>query len=451
MIRGDTAVFPFPYTGAAPVALRFYVRKQVDGQVLVALTLAAQPSRFTVAEDAIAVALLPADTEGQPACGYQAWVYDLEVTDTDGVVTTVWGGPFELVGDVAAGDVVDPAVIAPLLGVTVAERAGLDAAAAPGTLNPLITASALAAELADYAPDDHTHGGGDVTSAVASATDADTVDGEHASAFADASHTHGGGDVTSAVASATDADTVDGAHASAFADASHTHGGGDVTSAVANATDADTVDGAHASAFADASHTHGGGDVTSAVASATDADTVDGAHASAFADASHSHAGAGSADREFCFVAEFAGAVLAADGGDNVGTLTAAHDATDHRNYYDWTTAEASTQDYDLVLQWRLPPEFSGWRAGDANVYVTSRVSATPGATGVRVVEFLDAGGTNRITAATKQNAAWTADAFAISGGTWAAGDLVTLRVRLLADAGKAAQLHGVRLPWTAV
>ncbi len=45
----------------------------------------------------------------------------------------------------------------------------------------------------------HTHGGGDITSAVASATDADTVDGEHASAFADASHSHGGGDITSAL------------------------------------------------------------------------------------------------------------------------------------------------------------------------------------------------------------------------------------------------------------
>ncbi len=350
VVRGDTTVLAFTYSGDAPTQIRFYIKKEVDGETLVALSASEQPAQFAVSASAISVTLKPADTDGQPACTTKLWVYDLEVTTTDGV-TTVYGGTCRLDGDIAT-TAVAAALISPLLGVTVAQAAALDAAATPGTLNPLITASALAAELADYAPDDHTHGGGDVTSAVASATDADTVDGEHAAAFADASHTH---------------------------------------------------------------------------------------------------AGAGSADREFCFIAEFAGAVLQADGGDNVGTLTAAHDATDHRNYYDWTTAEASTQDYDLVLQWRLPPEFSSWRAEDAHVYVTSRVSATPGATGVRLVELLDAGGTNRLTAATKQNAAWTADAFAISGGTWAAGDLVTLRVRLLADAGKAAQLHEVRLPWTAV
>ena len=60
------------------------------------------------------------------------------------------------------------------------------------------------------------------------AADADTVDGQHAGAFADTVHTHQGTDITSAVptatlalsatqaASAADADTLDGHHASAF-------------------------------------------------------------------------------------------------------------------------------------------------------------------------------------------------------------------------------------------
>ena len=155
-------------------------------------------------------------------------------------------------------------------------------------------------------------------------------------------------------------------------------------------------------------------------------------------------------EREFVFVAEFAGAVLQADGSANTGTLTAAHDSTNHKNYYNWTTAEGTTQDYDLALQFRLPPEFASWKSGDVNVYMTSQVSATPGATGVRLDEFLDGSGTNRITASTKQNAAWTEDAYAITGGAWAAGDLVTARVKLLADAAKNAMLHMIRIPWTA-
>ena len=61
----------------------------------------------------------------------------------------------------------------------------------------------------------------------AAMSNADQVDGKHASDLADVVHTHPGSDVTSQVG---DADTVDGEHASAFADAVHTHGGGELTS-----------------------------------------------------------------------------------------------------------------------------------------------------------------------------------------------------------------------------
>lgn len=344
MVRGDSATFEFAYDGETPTGLRFYVRQEVDGPALVALTLAAQPDQFALGDGTIGVTLLPEDTDGQPACTAQPWVYDLEVTTAAGVAT-IQGGTFWLLGDVAT-DAVDSSITAPLMGVTAAQRAALDAADAPGGTNALVTASALAEELTGYAP---------------------------------------------------------------------------------------------------ASHQHGGTDITSAVASAVDADTVDGSHASAFATVSHQHIG----DREFIWVAEFAGAVLAADGSGNVGTLTAGYDDVGRRNYYDWTTSEATTQCYDVVVQFRLPPGFVSWRAGQASVLVMSRVSAAGGATGVRVVELLDASGVNRITPGTQQRADWTEDAWPIAGGTWSAGDLVTLRVRLLADAGEHAQLHAVRLPWT--
>ena len=67
-----------------------------------------------------------------------------------------------------------------------------------------------------------------------SATNADTLDGSHAAAFATSGHNHSG----------------------VYSPTGHTHAGTDITSAVANATDADTLDGSHASAFATAAHTH---------------------------------------------------------------------------------------------------------------------------------------------------------------------------------------------------
>ena len=76
-------------------------------------------------------------------------------------------------------------------------------------------------------------------------------------------------------------------------------------------------------------------------------------------------------------------------------------------------------------------------------------LTATPGSTGVRLVEFKDTGGTNRITAATKQNTTWTEDAYAISAGTWTLGEIVEVRFRLLADSSKFAYLGPVRIPYT--
>jgi len=148
-----------------------------------------------------------------------------------------------------------------------------------------------------YTPASHTHPGSDITSQVG---DADTVDGQHASAFAAASHTHPGSDITSQVP---DSDKLDGHDASYFATASHNHddryytetelntdgGGGAVhwnnitnkpstyTPSSHNHVKADITDFAH---------THPGSDITSQVG---DADTVDGKHASEFALVSHNH------------------------------------------------------------------------------------------------------------------------------------------------------------------
>lgn len=155
-------------------------------------------------------------------------------------------------------------------------------------------------------------------------------------------------------------------------------------------------------------------------------------------------------NHEFLFMPEYAGAVLDADGTDNTGTMTAADDATQLMNYYNWTTGEATTQDYDLVLRFRLPPEFSAWTSGSLNAYVWSMVDIATGSTSVQLVEFLDTAGVDVLTTSTKrQNTSWAEDPEAFSGGTWTAGGIASLRFRLFADTGENAMLGAVRLPWT--
>lgn len=113
-----------------------------------------------------------------------------------------------------------------------------------------------------FPPDAHTHAAGDITSgtmAYARLPISSTQVGNWDTA-------HGWGDWSVGVDKAfvdalnVDADTVDGQHASAFATGDNfsttgTYSGVTVGNAT-NAGDADTVDGQHASAFAAASHTH---------------------------------------------------------------------------------------------------------------------------------------------------------------------------------------------------
>lgn len=151
---------------------------------------------------------------------------------------------------------------------------------------------------------------------------------------------------------------------------------------------------------------------------------------------------------EIVAIAEFAGAVLdPGSASDNTGAMTAAYDSTNRRNYYVWTTSEVTTQSYDIIWQFRIPTNFSAWSSG---LKMTSMVDVDTGSTGVRLVEFLDASGTNVITPATEQNTSWVEDEFTITGGSFSAGDLCMVRVRLLADTDENALLHSLRLAYNA-
>lgn len=89
----------------------------------------------------------------------------------------------------------------------------VDAARLPAAVTSGAAAGATASQPG------HAHAGGDVTSGTVDAARLPAAVTSGAAAGATASqpgHTHAGGDVTSAVASATDADTVDGQHAAAF-------------------------------------------------------------------------------------------------------------------------------------------------------------------------------------------------------------------------------------------
>ena len=76
--------------------------------------------------------------------------------------------------------------------------------------------------------------------------------------------------------------------------------------------------------------------------------------------------------KQVTLVPEYEGAVITADGADNNGSLTSdfvsglsSGDGYKH-SYYEWTTSQATSQDYDIVINKQLPSDFNATTEFDA-------------------------------------------------------------------------------------
>jgi hypothetical protein len=71
----------------------------------------------------------------------------------------------------------------------------------------------------------------------------------------------------------------------------------------------------------------------------------------------------GDIDKSVTLSAEYAGAVMSADGTDNIGFMTSDAEGTtyDSMNYYEWYSSETTLQDYDIRVRFTLPSDFAGW------------------------------------------------------------------------------------------
>lgn len=87
--------------------------------------------------------------------------------------------------------------------------------------------------------------------------------------------------------------------------------------------------------------------------------------------------GAGSSSvTSVVYSAEYAGAIMMADGTNNTGFMTSDNSgsANNWMNYYEWGSLEASQQDYDVILRLHLPTDFVSW---DANAIVIDYLTST--------------------------------------------------------------------------
>jgi hypothetical protein len=157
-------------------------------------------------------------------------------------------------------------------------------------------------------------------------------------------------------------------------------------------------------------------------------------------------------------VPEYDNAIPMGDGTDNFGTLSLKYDNA--HNYYEWTTSEPTTQDYDIIVRYRLPDGFSSFD-GTAPIKLWNLIPGSPNAATVVKMQLLDTDGSSVLPVSSTggtyasswltltQNAGWTETAITIDGtplDATDAGKYVTLIIKLCAHQGDTADVGELTL-----
>ncbi len=153
--------------------------------------------------------------------------------------------------------------------------------------------------------------------------------------------------------------------------------------------------------------------------------------------------------RRVTLAPEYEGATMTGDGASNSGLMTSDFcsgtsrrsiqtsfcASTDEHNYYKWTSANGSTQDYDIWIRYRMPTDFAAFAASDAINMFGWRTGSSDSVT----LSFYQANGTlcGTATNVATGTAAWTETTMTgtISSCSFAADDLVTFRIQMASSA----------------
>lgn len=150
-------------------------------------------------------------------------------------------------------------------------------------------------------------------------------------------------------------------------------------------------------------------------------------------------------------IPEYANSVLdAGSGSNNLGAMTSKLDLTNRRNYYKWTTNEATPQSYDVVVQVPIPSDFSAWSSSTPISIDTYTSDIT---NGTITIEARDTAGTTEagVSFATVTPTAantWQTRSVGTIAGTYTAGEYMTLRIRMTAPTTGDVRISTIKLAY---
>jgi hypothetical protein len=156
--------------------------------------------------------------------------------------------------------------------------------------------------------------------------------------------------------------------------------------------------------------------------------------------------------RRIRLAAEYSGAVLDADGSNNTGVLSSGYDNTSgvKMNYYKWTTASGTAQDYDILIRVPIPQDFSAWAASNPLGISVYNSDTTAGNIQIEITD------SNHTTAGTMTDIThgstntWAVKNPNVLTGTYTAGDFFTIRLRLTSPTGGDIRVGNITLDYLA-
>lgn len=156
--------------------------------------------------------------------------------------------------------------------------------------------------------------------------------------------------------------------------------------------------------------------------------------------------------RSIVLTPEYAGGVLDASNDSTCssasnGTMTSGFDLTNRRNYYSWTSTQATSQCYDVVVMLQLPTDFNGWAAAPVIENYTSNATNAK-----QAFEIRDTNGTVdpnfNFTDATPPAGSWFNTTMSTQTGTYGAGGNMTIRIRMTSTSSAITNLGNLKFTY---
>jgi hypothetical protein len=149
--------------------------------------------------------------------------------------------------------------------------------------------------------------------------------------------------------------------------------------------------------------------------------------------------------------AEYAGAVLDAQSDSscssaNSGTMTSGFDSTNRMNYYNWTATGTTTQCYDVVVQVQIPKDWSSWDSSDPLNIQTKSSGTSNTAVSFQILNASGTADSNYNFGTFSQSTSWMDSASSNFSGTYAAGDVITVKIRMSAKNSANLQIGTITL-----